>query len=282
MSIKDALLALTTYPEPTPLPAVEDAADLAAAMGAKLSAIACEVTIKAPRNLLADYLVDIPALVAAEAEKSAARAAELLAAFKRAARAKGVMQDVFSPRCLTSEAPQLLAEHARVRDLTIVPVPVGDFIDQWYAEDVIFGSGRPVIVLPETRTRPAPLRLDTVIVAWDFSRAAARAIADAVPILERATRVYVLTITDEKDIQPKVPGAELLSYLTRRGIPAEPSVVPADGRSIGDVLESEAATRKADLLVMGAYGHSRIREFVLGGATRSMLCRPPLPILLSH
>jgi nucleotide-binding universal stress UspA family protein len=282
MTIRDALLALTTYPEPTPLSAIDDATDLAAAMGAKLSAIACEVTIKAPRNVLADYLIDIPAMVAAEAQKSSASAAELLGAFRRVAAEKGVAQDTLSPRCLTSDLPELLAEFARARDLTIVPVPVGPFVDQWYAETVIFGSGRPVIVLPHTRGRPGPLRLDTVIVAWDFGRAAARAIADAVPILERAKRVYLLTVMDEKEIQPKVPGSELIGYLDRRGIEAEPCVVPADGRRIEDVLGSQITIHNADLLVMGAYGHSRVREFVLGGATRSMLARPPTPILLSH
>jgi nucleotide-binding universal stress UspA family protein len=119
-------------------------------------------------------------------------------------------------------------------------------------------------------------------VAWDFSRPATRAVADAMPILEKAKRVCVLTVTNEKSIDTRRSGAELAKHLARHSVEVVLDEVDAKGRSIGDVFEAHLTYRNANLLVMGAYGHSRIREFILGGATKSMLTRPPLPIFLSH
>ena len=282
MAFKDVLVALTTYPEPTPVSAVDDAIDLAAALGAKISAIACEVKIRAPGSPLGNYLLDIPAMVAAEVKKSAANAQQLLAAFQDAAEKRGIFQDRISEHCLTSEVPDLLVEYSRLRDLTIVPMPEGNYLHQWYAESVIFGSGRPTVVLPHGRKRTGSFALDTVIVAWDFSQPATRAIADAMPILEKAKRVCVLTVTKEKAIGTRRSGAELAKHLARHGVDVVLDEVDAKGRGIGDVFEAHVTYRNADLLVMGAYGHSRLREFVLGGATKSMLTRPPVPVFLSH
>jgi nucleotide-binding universal stress UspA family protein len=282
MSFKDLLIALTSYPELTPVSAVDDAVDLAAALGAKISAIACEVKIKAPGSPLGNYLLDVPAMVAAEVKKSATNAQQLLAAFQEAAEKRGVFQERISERCLTSEVPEVLIEYSRLRDLTIVPVPEGDYFDQWYAESIIFGSGRPTVVLPHTRKRTGSFALDTVIVAWDFSRSATRAIADAMPILEKAKRVCVLTVTKEKAIDTRRSGAELAKHLARHGVDVVLDEVDAKGHGIGDVFEAHVTYRNADLLIMGAYGHSRIREFILGGATKRMLARPPGPIFLSH
>jgi nucleotide-binding universal stress UspA family protein len=280
MSFKDVLVALTTYPEPTPVSAVDDAIDLAAALGAKVSAIACEVKINVPGTLLGRRFLNVPAMIGEEAKKSATNAQQLLAAFQGAAEKRGVFQERILEHCLTSEVPELLVEYSRLRDLTIVPVPEGDYLHQWYAESVIFGSGRPTVVLPHRRKRS--FALDTVIVAWDFSQPATRAIADAMPILEKAKRVCVLTVTKEKAIDTRRSGAELAKHLARHGIDVVLDEVDAKGRGIGDVFEAHVTYRNADLLVMGAYGHSRLREFVLGGATKSMLTRPPAPIFLSH
>jgi nucleotide-binding universal stress UspA family protein len=282
MSFKDVLVALTTYPEPTPVSALDDAVDVAAALGAKISAIACEVKIRAPSSPLGNYLLDIPALVAAEIKKSATNAQQLLAAFQDVAEKRGVFQERILEQCLTSDVPDVFIEYARLRDLTIVPVPEGDYIDQWYAESIIFDSGRPTVVLPYTRKRTGSFALETVIVAWDFSRPATRAVADAMPILEKAKRVCVLTVTKEKSIDTRRSGAELAKHLARHSVEVVLDEVDAKGRSIGDVFEAHLTYRNANLLVMGAYGHSRIREFILGGATKRMLTRPPLPIFLSH
>jgi nucleotide-binding universal stress UspA family protein len=282
MSFKDVLLALTTYRQPTPVSALDDAIDVAVALGAKISAIACEVKINVPGTLLGRRFLNVPSMIATEAKKSAANAQRLLAAFQAAAEKSGVFQERISEHCLTSEVPQVLIEYSRLRDLTILPMPERDYLDQWYAESVIFGSGRPSVILPHERKRSGSFALDTVIVAWDFSRAATRAMADAMPILEKAKRVCVLTVTKEKAIDTRRSGVELAKHLARHGADVVLDEVDAKGRSISDVFEAHVTYRNADLLVMGAYGHSRLREFVLGGATKSMLTRPPVPIFMSH
>ena len=221
-------------------------------------------------------------MVAAEAKKSSTNAENLLAAFQDAAEKRGVFQDRILEQCLTSEVPDLLIEYARLRDLTIVPVPEGEYFGQWYAESIIFGSGRPTLIVPHTRKRAGVFALNTVVVAWDFSRPAARAVADAIPILEKAKRVCVVTITNEKVIDTKRSGGELAKHLARHGVDVVLDTVDAAGRGIGDALETYVTSHSADLLVMGAYGHSRIREFILGGATKRVLSRPSLPIFLSH
>jgi len=279
MAIKDVLLALRTYPEPTPVQVVDDAVAMAALLGAHLSAIACETHIELPGSVLSGSLIDLSALVAKEAEKSRNNIRDLQAAFEAAANRQSVACEVISERGGTEEVPGILVQYARLRDLTIVSVS-NDF-DPWYAETIMFGSGRPTLVLPE-RPHARPIALDTVVVAWDFSRVAARAVADALPILEKAGQVRILTVSNEKKIDTIHSAEELARNLARHGIAVVLDEVRADNRPIGEVLAAHALSCKADLLVMGAYGHSRLREFILGGATRSMLGSPPLPILLSH
>jgi nucleotide-binding universal stress UspA family protein len=111
---------------------------------------------------------------------------------------------------------------------------------------------------------------------------AARAVADALPLLTRAKRVHIVTVSNEKRIDTRRSGPELARHLARHGVDVILETVDAAGRSIGGALEAATRVHDSDLLVMGAYGHSRLREFVLGGATRSMITRPPLPVLLSH
>lgn len=282
MSFEDVLVALTAYPEPTSVSAIDDSVALAVALGARISAISCEVRIQAPGSPLGTALLNVPAMVAAEVKKSATNAQNLLVAFQNAAEKNDVFQERILEKCLTSQVPDLLVDYARLRDLTIIPIPEADYVDRWYAESVIFGSGRPIIILPEKRTSKDPIALDRVVVAWDFSRQSARAVADALPILKKAKHVFVVTVSNEKVIDTKQSGVELAKYLARHGVDVVLDVVDAAGRSIGEVLEAHVARRNGDLLVMGAYGHSRFREFVLGGATRSMLDRPPVPVFLSH
>jgi len=279
MAFKDILLTLTSYPEPTPVSVLDDAVSIAATLGAHLAAVSCEVHVEVPGHFLAGSIANVPGLIAGEAQKSRKNAKDLLAAFDATAEKSGVLHETIVEKCPTYQVPDLLVDYARLRDLTIVPVP--ESYDQWYAETVIFGSGRPTLVLPETpRTRP--FELGTVVVAWDFSRAAARAVSDAIPILERAKKVRIVTVTNEKKLDTKHSAEELAKNLARHGIDVVLDKVDAKGRGIGEVLEAYAASHQVDVLVMGAYGHSKWREFILGGATKSLLSKPPLPILFSH
>jgi nucleotide-binding universal stress UspA family protein len=279
MAFKDILLTLTSYPEPTPVSVVDDAVSIAVALDAHLAAISCEVHVEVPGNLFAGKIIDIPGMVAREAAKSRKNARDLLAAFEAAAQKAGVRHEFILEKCATHRMPALLVDYARLRDLTIMPVP--ESYDQWYAEEVIFESGRPTLILP-TAPRSRPFQLDTVGVAWDFSRTAARAVSDALPLLETAKRVRVVTVTNEKALASKNSAEELAKNLARHGIDVVLDEVDAEGKPIGEVFEAYVLSRGIDVLVMGAYGHSRWREFVLGGATKSLLSRPPVPIFFSH
>ncbi|MBQ8106094.1 MAG: universal stress protein [Afipia sp.] len=282
MAFEDILVSLTTYPERTKPSGIDDAVALAAALESRISAIACEVKVPAPASPLGSALLNVPALVSAELKKSVAAAAQELAEFQKAAEQRGVFQEVILEKCTTPEFPDLVTDYARLRDLTVVPMPDVDTVERWLAETLIFGSGRPTVVLPERPRWSKAVALNTVVVAWDFSRNSTRAVADALPLLKKAKLVCILTVNNEKVFTSGRSGAELAKYLARHGINVVLDEVDAAGRDIATVFESHLTLRDADLLVMGAYGHSRFREFVLGGATRSMLVRPPVPVFLSH
>jgi len=149
-------------------------------------------------------------------------------------------------------------------------------------EEVTMLAGRPVLVVPFAGHYE---RLGTsVLVGWDASREAARAVRDAMPLLARAEAVTVLTIDAEQSPfgHGEIPGADIALYLARHGVKAEVDRTVSAGIGIGNTLLSRAADYGADLLVMGAYGHSRVRELMLGGATRTVLQSMTRPVLMSH
>jgi nucleotide-binding universal stress UspA family protein len=149
-------------------------------------------------------------------------------------------------------------------------------------EEVAMLAGRPVLVVPFTGHFE---RVGTrVLVGWDASREAARAVRDAMPLLSRADAVTVLAIDAEQSPfgHGQVPGADIALYLARHGVKADVERTVSAGIGIGNTLLSRAADFEADLLVMGAYGHSRVRELLLGGTTRTVLTSMTLPVLMSH
>lgn len=282
MAFKDAMLQLSSYPEPTSAVSVEQAVLLAEALGACISALTFKIKIPNAGNVLANTLLDIPGLVAAERQKSAENVQAVLGAFENMATKHGIPHERIIESCTTAQLPGIVTEHARLHDITMIPIGEQSTLQQYVAESVVFGSGRPTLVLPEQPKRRRPASFDVVGVAWDFSRPAARAVADALPILERAKTVRVVTVTKEKTIDTGRPGAELAKHLACHGIEAILEEEEAAGRTIGQALEGYATAHDLDLLVMGAYGHSRMRDFILGGATRTIVASPPLPVLLSH
>jgi nucleotide-binding universal stress UspA family protein len=205
----------------------------------------------------------------------------LLASFEEAATSDEpkVFQGRLLESCPTLEAADLLVKHARSRDIAIVPMADRDGVDREYVESLIFGSGRPVLVMPHTWKHRGIVPLDNVVVAWDSSRAAARAVADSIPILRKAKRVHVVTVVKEKELNQS---SDIAKHLGLHGIDVVLDEVKADGRRIGEVLDTYCSSRKAEMRVMGAFGHSRTRDFVLGGATKSVLSRLSIPTLLSH
>ncbi|WP_428673258.1 universal stress protein [Reyranella sp.] len=284
MSFRNILVVLRAYPAGISVGAVSSAVEIAAALAPRVSAIACAVKPRVPRSILGNALLDVSAMVGEEYRKSEHDAERLLEAFEEAAKRHRVFGERILRTCRPFEVPDALAGCSRLRDLTIVPMPQGEHVSQfdaqWDVETILFQSGHPAIVVPADAIAPAAF--DTVIVAWDKSRAAARAIADAMPILQTAKHVRILTVIGEKPIEAHHAGAELAHHLGFHGVDCVVDEVNADGRSIGDVLQAQVDAHDAGLLVMGAYGHSRLREFVLGGATRGMLSKPPTALFLSH
>src|SRR5215467_13071046 len=136
---------------------MEDAVEIAVAIEAKISAIACAVKFHSPPNIYGKMLLDVPAMAAGEAKKSLSNAEALLTAFHNSAQNRGIFQDRIQEHCFISEVPEVLVGYARLRDLTIVPMPDRESFDWYaesitsYAEPVIFGSGRPTLVIPNAR-----------------------------------------------------------------------------------------------------------------------------------
>jgi len=282
MVYRDILLPLSSHPEPTPVTAVEQAIGFAEAFDACISALVSKIEIPGASSALANGLLDIPGMIAAERQKSVANAHDLISNFESMARKRGVIHQRIIESCTTSQLAAIVTEHARMHDITLIPIGEQASLQQYVAESVIFGSGRPAIVFPEVPKSSSSFSLDIVGVAWDFSRPATRAVADALPILQRAKTVRVVTITHEKTIDTRRSGTELAKHLARHDVEVVLEEEAAAGRAIGQALEEYTAARGLDLLVMGAYGHSRMRDFILGGATKSIVARPPLPVLLSH
>ena len=141
-------------------------------------------------------------------------------------------------------------------------------------------SGRPVIFVPYVQK--APLKLDHIMVCWDGSRPATRAIADAMPLLERAGTVEVVIVINERGKQEDIEGADMGQHLARHGLNVEVQRITRGDLDVADALLSHAADADVDFIVMGGYGHSRLREFVLGGVTRSILRSMVVPVLMSH
>jgi nucleotide-binding universal stress UspA family protein len=279
--IIDILLTLTSFPVPTERRAIEAAVRLAEMHKASVSAIAFEMDIQSPIGLYTDPL-HVRGILAADSHKSAANARELLDAFESIAAEVGVGRDRILLKAKPVEIPQRLVDEARFHDIAIVALKDTDGPGQEAAEQLIFESGRPVLLLPNSGERELSPMLDSVAIAWDFSRPATRAVADAMPFIRRARQVRIVTVVDDKAFKTASTATDLARYLARHGVTATLDEIKGGGHAIGDVLRSYVGERGIDLLVMGGYGHSRMREFILGGATKNVLLDPPTWTLISH
>jgi nucleotide-binding universal stress UspA family protein len=171
-----------------------------------------------------------------------------------------------------------MAAKARTFDLTLLVCQPDSPDHALLEQDVMFGSGGPVVIFPASDT---PAHIATVAVAWDGSRAAARAVRDALPVLRQASAIRLLTCTDDKPI-PTSSIDGVLAHLAAHEINATHVPVAQKDLPVGEALQAGALAQDAGLLVMGAYGHNRVREFILGGATTSALRGPLLPLFMSH
>jgi nucleotide-binding universal stress UspA family protein len=225
----------------------------------------------------------VPAEVIATQERdnqTAAKAA--VERFTAASQRAGVTAEPLTLSASFNGVGEQFGRVARRFDLAIVGQgePGTGAPEDIIAEAALFESGRPVIVVPYIQK--APLKLDRVMVCWDGSRAAARAIADAMPLLKRAGRTEILIVAHESGKDDEIEGADIAGHLARHKLTVEVKRTVAAGIDVADVILSHAADNSADFIVMGGYGHSRLREFVLGGVTRSILRAMTAPVLMSH
>ncbi len=202
--------------------------------------------------------------------------------FDEIARRNAVSAETRNIEAASAAAPETFARIARRFDLSIVPQPRPESSgsDQMMVEAALFGSGRPVLVVPYIQQ--GGLKLDRVLVCWDGSRTAARATADALPLLAKAGTTEIVTVTDGAADSDEVPGIDFAKHLARHDIKVELKRIVRGDIDIADAILSHAADTSADLIVMGGYGHSRLREFVLGGATRGLLKSMTAPTFMSH
>jgi nucleotide-binding universal stress UspA family protein len=179
------------------------------------------------------------------------------------------------------------AVHVRYVDLAILgqldSSVRGAVMPPLLPEDVALSAGRPILITPVSWT---PRKIGSrIVIAWNAGREAARAVNDAIPLLTKADSVIVLVINPEKRIMSphgEEPGADIALHLARHNIKAEVDVTVSDEADPTDILHSKIRELGADLMVMGAYGHSRTRELVLGGFTRDLLQRMEVPVFMSH
>ena len=182
-----------------------------------------------------------------------------------------------------SRAGAHIATEARVSDLFVALRPYGHPQDNMAAafEAVLFDSGRPTLFVPPEG--PPPENYDTILVAWQDTREAARAISDAMPFLTAAKSVIVALVDEggPAEQQGVEPGADVARHLDRHGVNVEVRHVEGWSRT-SDAILNEAGKSGADMIVMGGYGHSRFREWILGGTTREILSAAGVPVLVTH
>lgn len=179
------------------------------------------------------------------------------------------------------EAANVVCRHAGAADAIVVghPWELTEFTDSALVNATAIGSGRPVLVIPKQYQQP--INLDCVLLAWDGGREAARAVHDALPLLRQAGRVTAVTV-GEIDSYSGTELSVLGDHLRRHEVNIEEKQIPENGRSKGEALIETAGAEDCGLIVMGCYGHSRLRELVLGGCTRHVLSHSRVPLWMAH
>jgi nucleotide-binding universal stress UspA family protein len=188
-------------------------------------------------------------------------------------------------RTSSDDALAAVALHARYADLVVIGqqnVEWASGVDKDFERSLLLAAGRPVLVVPYALER-RPLGRQ-VLVAWNASREAARAVSDALPLLKRAAQVHVIAFSPAKSgsAHGEEPGADIGLFLSRHGVKVMVSRHDSADIDVGNLLLSRAFDVSADLIVMGAWGHSRLHELVLGGVTRTLLDSMTVPVLLAH
>lgn len=280
MAIKDILLPLVGEPNAAAIAAIDKCMAVAGDFGARVTALAVEEDLLVRPKVVISSDIENAAEMAAVRSVSDARG--LLEAFDAAANRFAVRNAQKLTRLGAADIPGNFVEPARLADLSMVPIKPNDGQSEEVAERLIFESGRPILMCPEESADNLPVVFDRVMIAWDHTAPAARAVADALPLLEDAADVRVVTATDNKTQAEMESGAALVRHLAEHGINATFETTKIDGSSVGKIFEAYVRKNAIDLLVMGAYRHSRLNEIVWGGATKTVIGRPPCWVMMSR
>jgi nucleotide-binding universal stress UspA family protein len=274
--IKDMLVNLSL--DEADDPAARYAMSLAETFGAHLAGVAFlyDPVIVTDAGMMASRIIEEQVALNEEAANAAK------AQFDELTRRAGISAETMVVGASFEGAYRRFGELARRFDLSVVGQgrPDQGAAKAMVAEGALFEAGRPVIVVPYIQQ--SSVKFDRVMACWDGSRAAARAIADAMPLLARAKAVDVVTIATELAKSDEMPAADMAQHLARHGLKVTIERVSRGDIDVATSILNCAADRSVDFIVMGGYGHSRLREFVLGGATRGILAAMTVPVLMSH
>jgi nucleotide-binding universal stress UspA family protein len=260
-------------------PAGDYAISAAEAFGAHVLGIAVSYEPVIPGTVMGGIPPEIIESQRSESNKKASTAASR---FEQAVKRTGVSGETRTISASISGAADQIGRIGRRFDLVVVGQPERQksLPDEVVDEGVLFESGRPVIFVPYIQK--GGMKLDRIMVCWDGSRAAARAVADAMPFLKKAKQVEVVIVADKPGKKDEIPGADLGQHLARHGLKVDVKRITSPEIDVPSTILSYAADSSADMIVMGGYGHSRLREFILGGATRGLLEAMTVPVLMSH
>jgi len=269
-----AYMPLSTYPEAISDAAILDTLHSAAALGCAVQVACFAADMPQVYSPIGDVAFDIQALMAGAKKSSAAEAKRLEDLITGA---QGDVRYTYHPSLgvMTSAA----ASEARQFDIVLIPWQKGAVLMQDMAQALVFGAGRAVVLVPEGAKISA---LTHVAIAWDNSRVAARALNDILPYLQKGGRVSVLTAASGDESDAASRAGDLTAALQSRGYSASAIAVPAGDGPVSNSLQKAAQAQDAQILAMGGFGHSRLRDFVLGGATKGVMSDLKMPVLLSH
>lgn len=278
MSYTTIHLHLTPYPAPTSLGAIDYACALAKLFEAKLNVSSSRLSVRAPQNWIAGAMMSTMAKEVEAITDARSQALEL-----HVEREALLSRIKIKLEHVKENWPGGLVDNAwrgRVGDICVLGLSPDGAEPRLYVEDWLFGAGRPCILYPD-KSKQA-FSTDNVLICWDFSKSAARTVSDGLPFLQNAKRIRVAVFRGEKDIPIDDPATPLVTFLADHGVSVEAEDVLIGKRTIGQAIVEHAVATDTNLIMMGAFGHSRLQEFVLGGATRDLLNKSTIPLLMSH
>lgn len=222
-----------------------------------------------------------PAIIEGQRAVAANELARTEVAFNKQVSAAGLRHVEW--RSAVDDLVHAMTLHARYADLVVIgqtDTSENSHVPAGFPERLVLAAGRPVLILPAVGSFTTIGK--RILIAWNTSREATRAVTDAIPLLQRADNVHVMAVNPKSGEHGTVPGADIGLYLARHGVRVEVKADHGAEIDVGNELLSRAADLDADLIVMGGYGHSRLKEWVLGGATRTILGSMTAPVLMSH